>query len=41
MTFTESHLLFDFSAFETVKPYDTPENQCAVLKIVDVIAEDS
>jgi hypothetical protein len=41
MTFIESNLRFDFSAFETAEPYDTSDNQCAGLKIVDFIAEDS
>ncbi|MDR2657331.1 MAG: hypothetical protein LBB86_05865 [Oscillospiraceae bacterium] len=40
MTFTESNLRFDFSAFKTAEPYDTPDNQCAGLKTVDFIAED-
>ncbi|MDR0999713.1 MAG: hypothetical protein LBL96_02760 [Clostridiales bacterium] len=41
MMFTESDMLFDFSALESAEQYDTPANQCAGLKIVDFIAEDS
>ncbi|MDR1262548.1 MAG: hypothetical protein LBK46_03535 [Oscillospiraceae bacterium] len=41
MTFTESNLKFDFSAFETAEQYDSLDNQCAGLKIVDFVAEDS
>jgi hypothetical protein len=40
MTFTESNLRFDFSEFESVEQYDSPDNQCVGLKIVDFIAED-
>ncbi|GHV79040.1 hypothetical protein AGMMS49944_08310 [Spirochaetia bacterium] len=39
MKLTESGMEFDFSAFNSAKCYDTPENQCAGLKIVDFIAE--
>jgi hypothetical protein len=40
MMFTESNMLFDFSALEFAEQYDTPVNQCAGLKIVDFVAED-
>jgi hypothetical protein len=30
---------FDFSGFSSAEYYDTPENQCAGLKIVDFVAE--
>jgi hypothetical protein len=39
MKLTESGIQFDFSAFNSAERYDTPENQCAGLKIVDFIAE--
>ncbi|GHU82582.1 hypothetical protein FACS189468_6950 [Spirochaetia bacterium] len=39
MKLTESGMEFNFSAFNSAKYYDTPENQCAGLKIVDFIAE--
>jgi hypothetical protein len=39
MKLTESGMEFDFSAFNSAMCYDTPENQCAGLKIVDFIAE--
>jgi hypothetical protein len=41
MTFAESNMRFDFSAFDSAEQYDSPENQCVGLKIVDFIAEDS
>jgi hypothetical protein len=39
MKLTESSMEFDFSAFTSAEYYDTPENQCAGLKIVDFIAD--
>jgi hypothetical protein len=41
MKLTESGMEFDFPAFNFAEYYDTPENQCAGLKIVDFIAENA
>jgi hypothetical protein len=41
MTFTESNMRFDFSAFDSAEQYDSSDNQCAGLKIVDFVAENS
>jgi hypothetical protein len=30
---------FDFTAFKSAEHYDTPDNQCAGLKVVDFVAE--
>ncbi|GHU92121.1 hypothetical protein FACS189479_00040 [Spirochaetia bacterium] len=39
MKLIESGMEFDFSAFNSAEYYDTPDNQCSGLKIVDFIAE--
>jgi hypothetical protein len=41
MIYTESGMTFDFTGFDSASPYDTRENQCAGLKIVDFVADDS
>jgi hypothetical protein len=41
MKLIESNMEFDFSAFDSARQYDTPENQCTGLKVVDFVAEDS
>jgi hypothetical protein len=41
MILTESNMEFDFSAFDSAEEYDTQENQCAGLKVVDFVAADS
>jgi hypothetical protein len=40
MIFVESKMQFDFSFLQYAEPYDTLENQCVGLKIVDFVAED-
>jgi hypothetical protein len=39
MKLTASNMEFDFSAFDSAEEYDTQQNQCAGLKIVDFVAE--
>jgi hypothetical protein len=41
MKFIESNMEFDFTSFDFAEKYDTQSSQCAGLKVVDFVAEDS